>query len=33
MWPDGSVYTGDFFENDLNGDGSYEWADGRKYVG
>ncbi len=29
MWADGSKYTGDFFNNNIEGEGVYEWADGR----
>ena len=32
-WTDGSVYTGDWFENKIAGYGIYEWLDGRKYEG
>jgi hypothetical protein len=28
MWADGSKYTGDFFNNNIEGEGVYEWADG-----
>lgn len=26
-------YEGEFLNNDINGDGTYKWADGREYVG
>lgn len=32
-WIDGSVYTGDFIENNINGKGVYVWNDGRVYEG
>lgn len=33
MWNDNSKYTGDWFENKINGYGVYEWPDGRRYEG
>ena len=31
FWADGSVYEDQFFDNNIQGDGTYQWADGRKY--
>jgi hypothetical protein len=28
-WADGSTYYGTFEENNIQGDGRYNWADGR----
>lgn len=33
MWADESKYTGDFFNNNIEGEGVYEWADGRMFEG
>jgi hypothetical protein len=30
---DASFYEGDFFENDISGNGKYKWKDGKTYVG
>ena len=30
-WNDGSYYNGEFLENKINGTGTYNWPDGRKY--
>lgn len=32
-WADGSTYTGQWFDNKINGYGTYLWQDGRKYFG
>ena len=31
FWTDGSVYEGQFFDNNIQGDETYQWADGKKY--
>ena len=33
FWVDGSIYEGQFFDNNNQGDGAYQWADGIKYDG
>lgn len=30
---DGSIFKGDFKGNEINGYGTYEWTDGKKYEG
>ena len=32
-WADGSTYSGQFLENNIEGSGVYQWSDGRKYDG
>jgi hypothetical protein len=32
-WADGSEYTGDFRENNIEGRGCYKWGDGRIFDG
>lgn len=32
-WADGSVYSGEWLDNRINGNGVYLWKDGRKYYG
>jgi hypothetical protein len=33
MWADGSIYEGEFKENNLHGKGRYTWPDGRSFDG
>jgi radial spoke head protein 1 len=33
MWPDGSVYTGQFTNDEIHGQGVYFFVDGRTYSG
>ena len=30
IWQDGSTYKGQWYENDIEGNGDYQWNDGRK---
>ena len=32
-WSDGSIFTGTFYYNNIEGKGTYEWNDGRRYEG
>ena len=32
-WADGAIYTGEWEEEQVNGQGTFTWPDGRKYVG
>ena len=32
-WVDGSVYEGEFYNNNINGKGKYVWGDKRDYEG
>lgn len=33
IWPDGKEYSGDWVNNLMEGDGNFNFADGRKYEG
>ena len=33
IWADGSVYEGDFLDNNLHGKGVYTWIDKKAYDG
>merc|ERR1712107_885863 len=32
-WADGSIYDGDFVENDIDGDGHYTWSNNCEFKG
>ena len=32
-WSDGSIFTGTFYHNNIEGKGTYEWNNGRRYEG
>lgn len=33
VWPDGSRYVGEWYAGERNGEGTFEYADGSKYIG
>ena len=33
VWSNGNVYEGQFHLGELEGNGTFSWSDGRKYVG